>query len=227
MDGDAVRTAAAVMGATGVTIGAFGAHALKATLTERKTLASFQTGVQVRRASGCIFAHYCRGAWSVAWSAGAAAAAAAAGLPESARSAPYLALPPRMCECDSSGAQYHLLHAAALLALSAVADASKRDVDTTAKCWIGGVVLFSGSICEFGLASVFPHIALKAFRSHGRACWLLAAVADGLSLGGPRILGPVTPLVRLLPDAPHPGSLGPIACPCPLYMPGPAICRHV
>jgi uncharacterized membrane protein YgdD (TMEM256/DUF423 family) len=87
MDGDTIRKAAAICGATGVAVGAFGAHALKSTLTARGTAASFTTGVQ-----------------------------------------------------------YHLIHAAALLALSGAADASKRDFGTTAKCWMGGVALFSGSI---------------------------------------------------------------------------------
>ena len=92
---------AGILGATGVTFGAFGAHYLKPTLIERGTMDSFKTGVQ-----------------------------------------------------------YQLLHAVAILALA------QRDVEQVPRAawwWAVGVVLFSGSIY-------------------------------GLSLGGPRILGPVTPL---------------------------------
>ena len=91
---------ASALGATGVALGAFGAHALKKVLLERGTTASWATAVQ-----------------------------------------------------------YQLLHAVALLALPSL----KGDHELTKKLWVGGVVLFSGSIY-------------------------------GLSLGGPRLLGPVTPL---------------------------------
>lgn len=90
---------AGLLGATGVTFGAFGAHYLKPTLLERGTLDSFKTGVQ-----------------------------------------------------------YQLLHAVAILALG-----QKGQLPRAAWWWALGVFLFSGSIY-------------------------------GLSLGGPRILGPVTPL---------------------------------
>eukprot|EP00747_Dinoflagellata_sp_TGD_P178581 gnl/TRDRNA2_/TRDRNA2_27765_c0_seq1.p1 gnl/TRDRNA2_/TRDRNA2_27765_c0~~gnl/TRDRNA2_/TRDRNA2_27765_c0_seq1.p1 ORF type:complete len:143 (+),score=24.08 gnl/TRDRNA2_/TRDRNA2_27765_c0_seq1:58-429(+) len=102
MDGDAIRTAAAVAGATGVSLGAFGAHALKSVLEKTGRTAVYQTGVQ-----------------------------------------------------------YHLLHAVALLALSAAA--RKDEHSMTAKLWSGGIVLFSGSLY-------------------------------GLAVGGPRLLGPVTPI---------------------------------
>ncbi|MBA3850380.1 MAG: DUF423 domain-containing protein [Opitutus sp.] len=58
---------------------------------------------------------------------------------------------------------YHLVHAAALLALAGWRDAHAGPSGKVAALWIGGVVLFSGSLY-----------------------WL--------SIGGPRILGPVTPL---------------------------------
>ena len=102
---------AGFLGATGVTIGAFGAHYLKPTLVARGTLESFKTGVQ-----------------------------------------------------------YQLIHAVAILALHTAGnnrgtgtDASAATAATAARWWAVGVLLFSGSIY-------------------------------GLSLGGPRILGPVTPL---------------------------------
>jgi uncharacterized membrane protein YgdD (TMEM256/DUF423 family) len=108
---------AGALGATGVTIGAFGAHYLKQTLVARGTLESFKTGVQ-----------------------------------------------------------YQLIHAVAILALhgaasnkgkgtatSAAAAAAAAAASSAARWWAVGVLLFSGSIY-------------------------------GLSLGGPRILGPVTPL---------------------------------
>lgn len=66
-----------------------------------------------------------------------------------------------------TAAQYHLLHAAALLAaaawLRATTGSHPGTVIWAARCWTGGIVLFSGSIY-----------------------WL--------ALGGPRWLGPVTPL---------------------------------
>ena len=103
---------AGFLGATGVTIGAFGAHYLKPTLVARGTLESFKTGVQ-----------------------------------------------------------YQLIHAVAILALHTAGNNRGKGTGTdtsapaatAARWWAVGVLLFSGSIY-------------------------------GLSLGGPRILGPVTPL---------------------------------
>ena len=66
---------------------------------------------------------------------------------------------------------YHLLHAVALLALTGgKADSAGRlppVITAAAGCWMGGIVLFSGSLY-------------------------------GLALGGPRLLGPVTPVGGLL-----------------------------
>ena len=109
-DADSTRTYAALLGITGVTLGAFGAHALKKVLKERNVEASWKTAVQ-----------------------------------------------------------YQLLHALALLAVST------REVDRkstvpwgrAASLWTFGTILFSGSIY-------------------------------GLCLGGPRLLGPVTPIGGLL-----------------------------
>lgn len=98
---------AGILGATGVALGAFGAHALRGELLEHGTKDAWETGVR-----------------------------------------------------------YHLLHAVALLALGTwqkqAADADKV-VGWTARLWTIGVVLFAGSLY-------------------------------GLALGGPRWLGPVTPL---------------------------------
>lgn len=88
--------AAGLLGFTGVALGAFGAHALKKTLTEHGTITIWQTAVL-----------------------------------------------------------YHLIHAVALAAIPAWS--------WVGRCWIAGVVLFSGSLY-----------------------WL--------ALGGPKFLGPVTPL---------------------------------
>lgn len=101
--------AAGVLGLTGVGLGAMGAHALRASLTER---GMFQ-------------------AWETA-------------------------------------SRYHLFHAVALLGLAAWvrhggAEPGARTLFWAARCWCGGVLLFSGSLY-----------------------WL--------ALGGPRWLGPVTPL---------------------------------
>lgn len=62
---------------------------------------------------------------------------------------------------------YQLVHAGALIGLAALIHASgtsrRRYLGWVARCWVGGIILFSGSL------------------------YLLA-------LGGPRILGPITPL---------------------------------
>ena len=57
---------------------------------------------------------------------------------------------------------YHLVHSVALLAVAGWPDATGK-ILWTARCWIAGVILFSGSLY-----------------------WL--------SLGGPKFLGPITPL---------------------------------
>lgn len=107
---DKFRTFAAMLGFTGVGLGAFGAHALKETLTARGTTDSWRTAVS-----------------------------------------------------------YQLIHALALLAVSTreVDRQSTVKWDMVGYCWLAGTVLFSGSIY-------------------------------GLSLGGPRMLGPVTPIGGLI-----------------------------
>jgi uncharacterized membrane protein YgdD (TMEM256/DUF423 family) len=95
--------AAGLLGFTGVGLGAFGAHALKDTLTASGTLPLWQTAVQ-----------------------------------------------------------YHLIHAVALLAIGVWPGAGNQ-AHWIAWCWTAGVMLFSGSLY-------------------------------GLALGGPRILGPITPI---------------------------------
>lgn len=66
---------------------------------------------------------------------------------------------------------YHLVHTVALLALTGwKADSAgrlPRVIAAAAGCWLGGILLFSGSLY-------------------------------GLALGGPRLLGPVTPVGGLL-----------------------------
>jgi uncharacterized membrane protein YgdD (TMEM256/DUF423 family) len=93
--------AAGILGFTGVGLGAFGAHALKATLEAGNHLETWKTAVF-----------------------------------------------------------YQLVHAVALLALANWPTSAARKIGW---CWIAGVLLFSGSLY-------------------------------GLALGGPKILGPVTPL---------------------------------
>jgi uncharacterized membrane protein YgdD (TMEM256/DUF423 family) len=93
--------AAGILGFTGVGLGAFGAHGLKATL---------ETGNQLETWKTAVF--------------------------------------------------YQLVHAVALLALANWPNPAARKIGW---CWIAGVLLFSGSLY-------------------------------GLALGGPKILGPVTPL---------------------------------
>ena len=95
--------AAGLLGFTGVGLGAFGAHALKDTLTANGTLSVWQTAVL-----------------------------------------------------------YQLVHAGALLGLAGWSE-GWPNVRWAAWCWMAGVVLFSGSLY-------------------------------GLALGGPKILGPITPL---------------------------------
>lgn len=103
---DQFRSYAALLGFTGVGMGAFGAHALKATLLARGTTESWRTAVT-----------------------------------------------------------YQLIHSLALLAVSTrnVDRESTVRWDVVGNCWLLGTVLFSGSIY-------------------------------GLSLGGPKVLGPVTPV---------------------------------
>ena len=100
--------AAGVFGATGVAVGAFGAHALRAVLAERGMTNAWETAVR-----------------------------------------------------------YHLLHAVTLFVIAVwlrqTAPASTRTMAWAARSWILGIMLFSGSLY-------------------------------GLALGGPRWLGPITPL---------------------------------
>lgn len=82
-----ITLAAGLLGFLGVALGAFGAHALKATLLANGQLDSWKTAVF-----------------------------------------------------------YQLIHAVALLALAGWRDAQAASVGKIAACWIGGVVLFSGSL---------------------------------------------------------------------------------
>lgn len=109
-DSDSVRAWAGILGVAGVTLGAFGAHALKETLISRNVMDSWKTAVQ-----------------------------------------------------------YQLLHALALLSVSTREVDRKSTVNwgRVTSLWVAGTILFSGSIY-------------------------------GLCLGGPRILGPVTPVGGLL-----------------------------
>lgn len=98
-----IARSAGIFGFAGISLGAFGAHALKEALTERASLATWQTAVL-----------------------------------------------------------YHLVHSVALLVIAHGLSAGSL-TKWTARCWIVGIILFSGSLY-----------------------WL--------SLGGPRFLGPITPL---------------------------------
>ena len=99
-----ITVAAGFFGFTGVALGAFGAHALKDSLTAQGTLPIWQTAVL-----------------------------------------------------------YQLVHSAALLALAGGRDSHAGPSTKVGACWVAGIVLFSGSLY-------------------------------GLALGGPRFLGPITPL---------------------------------
>jgi uncharacterized membrane protein YgdD (TMEM256/DUF423 family) len=72
-----------------------------------------------------------------------------------------------MAEAWDTAAEYHLLHAAALLAWAALGrdlpDGGARRYSWVTRLWVVGVILFSGSLY-------------------------------GLATGGPRWLGPITPL---------------------------------
>jgi uncharacterized membrane protein YgdD (TMEM256/DUF423 family) len=110
MSADKFRSYAALLGFTGVGLGAFGAHALKSTLLARGTTDSWRTAVS-----------------------------------------------------------YQLIHSLALLAVSTRnADPNSTvNWDRIGGLWLVGTILFSGSIY-------------------------------GLSLGGPKLLGPVTPIGGLI-----------------------------
>jgi uncharacterized membrane protein YgdD (TMEM256/DUF423 family) len=99
-----ILAAAGVLGLLGIALGAFGAHALKATLEAHASLDIWRTAVL-----------------------------------------------------------YQLVHAVALLALAAGRALPAGVATPIAACWVAGVLLFSGSLY-------------------------------GLALGGPKLLGPVTPL---------------------------------
>jgi len=106
---------ASILGALGVILGAFGAHALRDTLADAGATQTWDTAVK-----------------------------------------------------------YHLIHAVALLALAALAEARaakaisrQRLLGWAGRCWIVGVMLFSGSLYV-------------------------------LALGGPKWLGPITPLGGLV-----------------------------
>jgi uncharacterized membrane protein YgdD (TMEM256/DUF423 family) len=72
-----------------------------------------------------------------------------------------------MAHAWDTAARYHIIHAVALLAIAVwqrqARGAAARLAGWAARCWTIGIILFSGSL-------------------------------DGLALGGPRWLGPVTPL---------------------------------
>ena len=101
-----ITLAAGLLGFLGVALGAFGAHALKATLLINGQLDSWKTAVL-----------------------------------------------------------YQLIHAVALLALAGWRDAQAASVGKIAACWIGGVVLFSGSL--YGLALGGPIKLLWPFTPLG------------------------------------------------------------
>ncbi len=73
-----------------------------------------------------------------------------------------------MANAWETAVRYHLLHAVALVGLAAWARGAAPGAGSwVARCWVGGTILFSGSLYA-------------------------------LALGGPRWLGPVTPLGGLL-----------------------------
>jgi len=98
-----IMFSAGILGFSGIALGAFGAHALKDTLTARASLSTWHTAVL-----------------------------------------------------------YHLVHSVALLVIAQWPDPMGK-INWGARCWVTGILLFSGSLY-----------------------WL--------SLGGPKFLGPVTPL---------------------------------
>jgi len=105
-----ILRSSAILGGSGVVLGAFGAHYLKGTLEVRGTTEAWKTGVF-----------------------------------------------------------YQIVHSVALLTLALSEKSKDRDgkYTTVANLWTAGILLFSGSIY-------------------------------GLSLGGPRLLGPITPIGGLL-----------------------------
>ncbi len=61
---------------------------------------------------------------------------------------------PNLLEAYQTGAHYHLVHAAALLALTLYARSNQTSIGFSASCWTLGIVLFSGSLYAMALTGV-------------------------------------------------------------------------
>ena len=94
----------------------------------------------------------------------------------------------RVFQSWHTATQYQLLHSVALLSLHAASKSGKsaHQYDLAAKLWISGTVLFSGMLSH----STRMFAVLN--------CFLPTGSIYCLCLGGPRLLGPVTPVGGLL-----------------------------
>lgn len=61
---------------------------------------------------------------------------------------------PTLLEAYQTGAHYHLVHAAALLALALYGRSTAASIHFPAGCWTAGIVLFSGSLYAMALSGV-------------------------------------------------------------------------
>jgi uncharacterized membrane protein YgdD (TMEM256/DUF423 family) len=65
-------------------------------------------------------------------------------------------LTPEMLAVWHTAVLYHLLHAAVLLALALFAKASGTDIRWGARCFLLGILLFSGSLYALALSGIRP-----------------------------------------------------------------------
>lgn len=150
MDGESIRKAAGLCGGVGVCVGAFGAHALKEILESRGTLVSQSKRSNLHNVellfTTLIQSSLCKMNFMPLFHIELVS---------------YWVSPTSRClrhDNHASRVQYHLLHSAALLALSSASKGTEHSL--TAKLWIAGISLFSGSI--YGLSLGGPRVLGKA-----------------------------------------------------------------
>lgn len=76
---------------------------------------------------------------------------------------------PSLLSAYQTGVLYHLLHAAALLALALYSRATSSDIAWPAGLWLAGMLLFSGSLYAMALTGVTKLGAVTPF---GGLCFL-------------------------------------------------------
>jgi uncharacterized membrane protein YgdD (TMEM256/DUF423 family) len=72
-------------------------------------------------------------------------------------------VPPEMLSVWQTGVLYHLIHALALLALALFAKSTGADIRWSARFFVIGIVLFSGSLYAMTLTGIKPLGAITPF----------------------------------------------------------------